>query len=195
VRRLVVLPLVVLAMVFAVPGAWADHWHNLPSGAPLHWSDNDPSYPRGYIYWVDNTGAEWPVYSSAVEWDKAGRLDAVYTSSEAACPNTGHCVSVNETALGAAGCTGALGSTTPVIYAGASAHLHTDTVVEVDSECSGAAAGKRRTIACHEMGHSIGLYEDFARTNTCMAAPYQGVQQLPNEHDYNAIASQYNHND
>jgi hypothetical protein len=88
-----------------------------------------------------------------------------------------------------------LGSTVPTIYAGASAHLHGDTVVRVDSECSGAAAGKRRTIACHEMGHSIGMAEQLVHTDTCMAAPYQGVKQLPSEHDYNAISNQYNHND
>jgi hypothetical protein len=177
-----------------MPRAWANHWELTESGLPVHWSDSDPSYPRGYVYWVDNTGAEWPVYSSAVEWDKAGRLDAVYTSSEAACPNTGHCVSVIETPLGVAGCTGLLGQTDQVFYT-TSGHLHTNTLVRVDSQCSGAASGKRRTITCHEMGHSIGVDEQLVHTDTCMASPYQGVKQLPSQHDYDAISNQYNHND
>ncbi|MCX6394986.1 MAG: hypothetical protein NTV23_00690 [Propionibacteriales bacterium] len=187
--------LLALAVVTLLAGgAWSNHWASTSSGAPLHWADNDPSHPRGYVYWVDNTGSEWPVYSSAIAWDQASRLDAVYVSSESACPNTGHCVSVSETTIGDSACGPTLGQTNQVAYV-ATGHLTTSTWVHVDTACSDASAEKRRTIVCHELGHSIGLDEQTVGTSSCMRSPYIGPWTAPSAHDFDAIASTYSHND
>ena len=59
----------------ASPAA-ANHWNHDP-GHNVHWANNSPSFPRGYVYWADLTGAQWPVYSAAIEWDRSTKLDAV----------------------------------------------------------------------------------------------------------------------
>lgn len=188
------LALAVVCMLAASGQAAANHWESTPSGAPFHWADNDPNYPRGYVYWVDKTGAEWPVYRSAVEWDEAAKLDAMYVSSEAACPNTGHCVTVKEESLGTSSCGPQLGKTSMVAY-DSTGHLTTATEVAIDTSCSGSADDKRRTIVCHELGHSIGMDDQTVGASTCMRSPYAGPWTTPSSHDYDAIASHYGHKD
>ncbi len=70
----------VFVLFGATAAGLASHALTQADGDRLHWRDNDPGFPRGYMYWQDQTGAEWPVFSSAIEWDKETRLDAVYTS-------------------------------------------------------------------------------------------------------------------
>lgn len=79
----------VFTVVFLTPAVVAaDHIDRNQNGSIEHNSDN-PGHPRGYMYWVDNTGPEWPVYTAAIDWDKAPGVDAVYTTSGASCPK--HC--------------------------------------------------------------------------------------------------------
>lgn len=191
-RRLMILIALAMSAVLGLAGAAAaNHWSDKPEGS-LHWADNDPSYPRGYVYWVDLTGPEWPVYASSIEWDKAGSLDAVYVSSEASCPS--HCVTVDDVSVGTAGsCTGTIGATTR--YWNSVAHLTTSTNVKLDDDCAGASYDLRRTDACHELGHSLGMGEQYVGTESCMHSPYEGPKKLPSQHDYDAIAAHYNHND
>lgn len=159
----------------------------------LHWSDDDPNFPRGYIYWDDNTGAEWPVFSAAVVWDQVGELDAVYVSSASSCPS--HCVSVNEVdmhpQLNCAN--GNLGQMIPA--SNSDGHLNGNTVIRIDQDCSGMTAANRRELMCHEMGHSVGLDERLQGAVTCMRQGFPVGRQNPNTHDFNMLDTIYNHND
>lgn len=157
---------------------------------PDHWRDNDPGYPRGYVYWVDNTGSEWPVYSAAIDWDQAPRLDAVYVTNEANCPS--HCVSVNEADLDA-GCTGRLGVATT--YTNASGHLTGQTYVRIDRQCDNRNYADRRELVCHEMGHTLRLQHVDPSLPTCMRQGDMIGEQDPRQHDYDALHNMYDHND
>lgn len=193
-RRLVAIGSVLVALLLVVPQlASANHWKKSSVGADVHWADKEPTHPRGYVYWADRTGAEWPVYSAAVEWDRASKLDAVYISGSQTCPSTPHCVSVVETSINDA-CSPKAGQTDWSYYT-ASGHLETKTLVRVNSHCSNASYGMRRTITCHELGHSIGMNEQTSDTSSCMTSPYDVPRTMPSTHDYQSIASVYRHND
>lgn len=155
-----------------------------------HWRDRDPAHPRGYVYWVDNTGAEWPVYSSAVTWDQAPGLDALYTTSGASCPS--HCVPVNEHDLDA-GCTGRLGVFSPDVTA--SNHLTSDSWIRIDRQCDSRNYADRRELVCHEMGHSIGLDDRPETAPSCMRQGDMVGEQYPADHDWEALGNIYDHND
>jgi hypothetical protein len=183
-------PLVlVLLFVIGVTASFASHPLQQADGDRLHWRDNDPGFPRGYMYWQDTTGAAWPVFSSAIEWDRASRLDAVYTSGS--CSNS-HCVTVRTSAL-AAGCSAPYGVT--AIPSGPEGHFTTDVNVQLDAQCSSRNAADRRELVCHELGHSIGLDDRAASAVTCMRTGNMIGRQVPDGHDFEALANSYNHND
>lgn len=184
-RRLVALILAAFTII-AVASTSAMAGHSLN----YHWADADPSYPRGYVYWVDQTGPSWPVYSSAIDWDQETRLDAVYVSSAGACPS--HCVSVSEADLDA-GCTGRLGVMSPAVNS--DGHLNGNTTVQVDRQCSSRNAADRRELVCHELGHSLGLDDRASTAVTCMRQGNMIGRQFPDQHDYDVLHSKYNHND
>lgn len=189
-RRLFTISFVV-AMLLGAAATTALGTH----ATPQHWADNDPSYPRGYVYWIDNTGAEWPVYSAAVDWDQAAQLDAIYVTSAANCPS--HCVPVDEADLDA-GCTGRLGVTN--VVSNTANHLlggtaGNNTRVRIDRQCDGRNYADRRELVCHEMGHSLSLDHVAPAKLTCMREGDMVGQQSPNGHDYEAIGNMYDHND
>ncbi|RNL78454.1 hypothetical protein EFL95_04985 [Nocardioides marmorisolisilvae] len=183
---------VVMLAVSMASSAAANHWNHDP-GHNVHWTNSSPSFPRGYVYWADLTGPEWPVYSAAIEWDRSTRLDAVYVGAGSSCPSTPHCVTVRQTALGTS-CSGTLGQTN-VSYYSATGHLETSTRVDLSSACSTSSASKRRTITCHELGHSIGMDEQRTADDSCMVDPYVTPHTLPSAHDFQSIATVYNHDD
>jgi hypothetical protein len=185
-----------LVALVALPAvALADNvWRN-GAGNPRHWRDDDSAgFPRGFLYWVDRTGAPWPVFSSAIVWDREPRLDAVYTSNPSACPR--HCVAVFTRDLGR--CTpraGLYGITFgPTTRAG---HFRERTRVVLNNRCnSGINRAQRREVACHELGHSIGL-DHRPRVATCMRdGNVVNPQTTPDGHDFAMLHNRlYAHND
>ncbi|WP_154402578.1 hypothetical protein [Nocardioides speluncae] len=181
-----------LASVFllaAVAAANASHPMVQPDGDRMHWSDNDPSFPRGYVFWQDQTGAEWPVFSSAVQWDRASRLDAVYVTGSC---TSNHCVTVREADLDP-GCTGRLGEVLHVT--GPAGHYFSATEVRIDAQCDARSAADRRELVCHELGHSTGLDDRPSNTNTCMRSGDMVGEQFPDGHDFEVLLFSYNHDD
>lgn len=186
---------VFLAGVFVLFGvtaaSLASHALTQPDGDRLHWRDNDPGFPRGYVYWHDQTGVEWPVFASAIEWDKETRLDAVYVSASSSCTSS-HCVSVLEADLNA-GCSAPYGITD--IPADSGGHFTTDVRVRIDRQCDSRNSADRRELVCHELGHTIGLGERASSANTCMRTGNMIGKTLPDAHDYDALHTSYNHDD
>lgn len=150
---------------------------------------NDPNFPRGYVFWHDQTGAEWPVFSSAVQWDRASRLDAVYTTGSC---TSNHCVTVREADLGPA-CSPLFGET--FHPSGPAGHLFSATEVRINARCDARNAADRRELVCHELGHSIGLGERPSSTNTCMRSGNMVGEQFPDGHDFEVLFFSYNHDD
>jgi len=158
-------------------------------GNRLHWGDNEPNFPRGYMYWHDKTGAAWPVYASAVEWDKETRLDAVYVSGANSCTSF-RCVPVTETDFNNTGCAAPWG------YANwtynSSGHF-TSAQMQVDRQCDSRTAADRRELVCHEMGHTIGLDERSSTADTCMRTGNMIGKQYPDPHDFEVLHYSYGH--
>lgn len=159
--------------------------HDIHRGGvgPLHWQS-------GYVYWADDTGPEWPVLSQAIAWDGASNVDGIYSSSSASC-TSGHCVTVREAPLG--GCDGTLGDTHFDYYS--SGHFIPNSVyIRIDQDCSGLSSTRRRELACHEMGHSLGLDHRPASSSSCMTIASMN-SRVQNAHDYAQLAAMYNHSD
>lgn len=190
-RRPTIALLLAVFLVFVAAGAsLAGHYLYNSSGNKKHWSDNDPGFPRGYVYWHDKTGPSVPVYASAIEWDKVSRLDAVYVSSGSSCTSS-HCVTVSEVDFNNTGCAAPFGEAyTPTNTAG---HLTTDTYARVDRQCASRSYADRRELICHEMGHTIGLQHLAKTAQTCMRQGDMNGSSLPNGDDFSHLESLYNH--
>lgn len=190
-RRPTIALLLAVFLVSVVAGtSLAGHYLYNSSGNKKHWSDNDPGFPRGYVYWHDKTGSAMPVYASAIEWDKETRLDAVYVSGGSSCTSS-HCVTVYELDYSNVGCSNPYGEAyTPTNTAG---HLTTDTWVRFDRQCGSRTYADRRELVCHELGHSIGLQHLSSSANTCMRQGDMAGYSLPNQHDYDLLHALYNH--
>lgn len=134
----------------AVAGTWA------------HWGDNEPGFPRGYAYVQDLTGSAWPVYTAAISWDQAPKLDLVYRTGANGCA---HCFDFDAIAMGGAGCSPVAGETWPGQTGG---HINNNTWSHVDSGCASATYNARLELVCHEMGHAIGLLDRVASAASCM---------------------------
>lgn len=152
-----------------------------------HWGDNEPGFPRGYAYIQDQTPANWPVYTAAINWDQASKLDLVYQAGTGSCPS--HCVPFVANAVGQAGCAGLLGVTT----ANAGTHIQSASV-RVDSACAGQSYNGRLQIVCHEMGHAVGL-NDRQASPSCMSTNIStlGDKPHPVEADWNDLWAAYGH--
>lgn len=126
-----------------------------------HWDDNEPGYPRGYAFIKDTSAAAWPVYTAAISWDQAAKLDLIYQTGAGGC---GHCVPFESVAMGGAGCSPVAGETS---FGLSGVHL-VNVSSRVDSGCAGLSYNNRLELVCHEMGHAIGLNDRGAGAASCM---------------------------
>lgn len=152
-----------------------------------HWDDNEPQYPRGYAFIQDMTPAEFPVYTAAIKWDQAVRLDLVYRSGGGSC---GHCVPFAANLVGGAGCSGNVGVTSAGTVG---VHL-ANVSSRVDSACASRTYNNRLELVCHEMGHAIGLNDRSAGSTSCMRTEVPlGNATDPSENDYTDLSNAYGH--
>src|SRR5205085_4953075 len=73
-----------------------------------HWNDLETEFPRGYAYIQDLTPAAWPVYTAAIDWDRASKLDLVYRSGANGCV---HCIPFDDVPIDEPGCSARSGVT------------------------------------------------------------------------------------
>lgn len=74
-------------------------------GCPqLHWANNGYGHPQ--VYFVDHTGANWPVDVSTYTWNQAQGIDSTYVNGS--CPGYGgtHCIDLFDADYGATGWVG-----------------------------------------------------------------------------------------
>jgi hypothetical protein len=55
------------------------------------------------------------------------------------------------------------------------------------------SADQRRSVACHELGHAIGVFDDSLVSSTSCMTTDSNFPLYPDAHDYKVIASVYNH--
>jgi hypothetical protein len=183
--------LVLVACAALAAPAQADHrlygWQ--------HWSDGAGGGP-GYVTIADYTGSQWPVYSAAIEWDRAASLNMVYQSG--GCGGYGHCIGVrayefSQSCATYAGYFQAYGNSNGTHYGDSS-------YVRFNTRCNDRADREQRVITCHELGHvsSLGEENEAFEGQTCMAAQAGELGQAshtPRAHDFEAIANVYGHAD
>jgi hypothetical protein len=148
-----------------------------------HWNRVNTAIAQ--VYYIDHTGAAWPVNSSVVTWNQTSRLGVYYRTPTQGCPgsNVGcvHVYEVNTTE-------GYYGAT--IIGPIATGNHFTTVKINLNNHFALSAVGHRHT-ACQEIGHAFGLDHQYA-SDTCMNDSRLDTQ-YPNTHDYDEIRAIYNH--
>lgn len=137
---------------------------------------NDPQ-----VYFLDHTSDSWPVTDARVDWYQAPGIDAYYRWYTAGCPGGGrHCVNVYSGNYGT-DWYGVTEATTSNGYFGT-------VTVKLNDQVTPNTYAARRSVACHEMGHALGL-EANNSTNSCMSDPE--FPQHPSSDDFGVLNQLY----
>ncbi len=139
---------------------------------------NDPQ-----VYFLDHSGDSWPVTDARVDWYQAPGIDAYYRWHTAGCPGGGrHCVHVYSGNYGTAwyGLTEA--STSGGYFVDGSV------TVKLNDQVTPNTYAARRSVACHEMGHALGL-DHNGSTNSCLSVPE--FPQHPSSDDFAVLNQLY----
>lgn len=149
-----------------------------------HWKRYDTAVAQVYV--TDHTGTRWPVNAAANKWNESARL-GVYWVAPGNCPmNCAH------TWEGNYGASGWYGLTTIDLIAGTK-HFKSGHVKVQFNNYYATTSDQRRSIACHELGHVIGLWEEYTRTTSCMWHDSQYFPLYPHSHDYDMLWATYDH--
>lgn len=174
----------VALVLAAAPTASASHSEKSASGQRLHWARSGTALTQ--VYWIDYTGARWPVGRSVTKWNESSRVKSYYkTSWTSSCSSDKeNCVRVDDYDVA----DGNYG------YAeldwDADGHFIEGRVkVMLNNRYKLSAADDRHTV-CQELGHALGLDHQYA--TTCMN-DRASEMMYPNSHDYTQLASVYNH--
>ncbi|MGI8776625.1 MAG: hypothetical protein ACR2LJ_04405 [Acidimicrobiales bacterium] len=194
-RRLAVVPSIVLAVQALAPAAGASHsWNG------YHWARSTSSFTLDL---TDNLSGPWQPYLSTASknWTKSTVLNTAIvagTAGDSRCAPVAGLVKVCNATYGSNGWLG-LGS----VWTDGS-HITKGTVKMNDSYFKTARYNTtpwRNLVMCQEMGHTLGLdhqdeNSDNANLGTCMDYTNDpSTNQHPNQHDYDELVAIYSHRD
>jgi hypothetical protein len=184
-RRLFAVVVIASPLAAIAPGAQATH------SAGWHWRRaSDPFTVR----LVDSVTSRWQdqVEAAAQEWsDRSGVLNVSMTTgatdgaTRKECPAPDGAVRI---------CNADYGNTswaaiTRVVMTG-------DHIVRAKIKLNDRGAFAYRALACHEIGHALGLaHRKPSETTSCMTPSVMRSQRHPDRHDIGKIARIYEHSD
>jgi hypothetical protein len=151
-------------------------------GGPWHLAALN-GHSQATIWLVDRTDTTWPVTAAADEWN---RSRFVTIGRRAECPHAGdYCPPVHQVNNN-----NFFGQTT---YKLNNARTHISREGFEIRLSNATPLGARRSVACHEEGHALGL-DHRKPSNSCMV---DGAvfPARPDDHDFNALQNIYSHND
>jgi hypothetical protein len=149
---------------------------------------NFNSWPKDVIYVYDTTAKikksdgspVWPVKAAAARWSAGNPVDFRYTTT--GCPKNSQCVIIKQSELAA-----------PTVGVTSIARVGTDiksvTIVLDTTFGRTNSAARRRNVACHELGHSLGL-QHRTGTSSCLT-PYVTTTKYPDATDIRNLKVMY----
>jgi hypothetical protein len=184
---------VLLVLSFAVP-TFADHsWGN------YHWARTTKTFD---LKVVDSNTSDWQsMYGSALtDWSRYSQPNLISEQGDESARARKRCVMITgkiHSCNASYGFNGWLGLASINVSGG---HITRATSKMNDSyfNSSSYTATNRRHVMCQEIGHGFGLAhqdESGADLNTCMDYSSKLDNPSPNPHDYDQLASIYNHVD
>lgn len=171
-----------VGLVVNVSSAWGSHYLGLHL-AKLN------GHSVATVYYVDATDSSWPVNAAAIEWNRSSKVDAFRVSS---CPSTNdYCVPVSQKSLGQGLCSSSL--TYGVVTYMSNGGDHFSRSSFTITLCNTTPAADRRSVACQEEGHTLGLAHRPLNAPTCMVGSGSVFPNLPDGHDFDELGAIYNH--
>jgi len=195
IRRLAVVPIIVLTVQALAPAAGATHsWNG------YHWARTTSTFT---LKLKNNLSSGWQPYLSttSTDWTKSAVLDTTIVAGLAGdgrCAPAAGRVKVCDDAYGS---TGWLGVASVWV---SGSHITKGTVKMNDSYFDTSTYNTpawRNLVMCQEVGHTVGLDHqdenvDNPNLDTCMDyTRLPATNQHPNQHDYAELASIYSHLD
>jgi hypothetical protein len=183
-RRLsAVFVVALLAVAGLATGAAPAVASNLEGG---HWAHDGLAHSQ--IYFVDHTGAFWPVTSATYKWNEARGVDSYYVTR---CPSSRlHCTDVYE-----------FNDPSQTFYGetflpltDGNGHFRWNAAVYLNDATVHNSTQARKT-TCQELGHVLGLDHQYTNT-TCMMqgdAIALHISVTPNAHDFDMLHGLYAH--
>jgi hypothetical protein len=151
--------------------------------APVRWNKRGFDDPQ--VYFRDSSGSAWPVSASVTEWNRAVGADSYYIwYANGSCPaaSTGrHCVPVTSAYYGS----NWIGR---IDYSYDANRYFIDGSVRVYLNSSHGPAEDYRSVACAQLGHTLGIGHNDA-SNSCMySTRVPGPDaRYPNSDDFGLI--------
>ena len=195
-RRLVAVPVLVLAVQALAPAAGADHaWGN------YHWARTTNPFT---LTLLDSVTSTWDTYlgTTSSDWARSSVLDTVVSAGDTRnakrCPGTTGKVEVCNSTYGRNGWLGIA----QISISGS--HIRAGTVKLNDTYFNSAPYNTpawRNLVMCQEVGHTLGLDhqdENHGNVNLGSCMDYTNdpsTNQRPNDHDYLQLESIYAHLD
>lgn len=131
---------------------------------------------------MDYTDSSWPVTAAADEWDRSSKLTV---GRRASCPHAGdYCPPVYQVPSNPYW----YGLTTYTLNAAGTHISRSNFYLQLSN---GTPTGGRRSVACHEEGHALGLQHRQA-SQSCLY-PSTAFYALPDSHDFNQLWNVYSH--